>query len=72
MTNEQIKQTQQAAWVSVEERLPKGLTPVITYPNENGEVFYSFFREPNSFVGEHPLVKVTHWQPLPEPPKGEQ
>lgn len=66
---ELIKQNQQSAWVSAGDKLPKGLTPVIAYPNENDEVFYSFFREPDSFGGAHPLVKVTHWQPLPEPPK---
>ena len=46
-------------WISVEDRLPKAQTLVITY-NEDGE----FETDYAPFLG-----RITHWQPMPNPPK---
>jgi hypothetical protein len=56
-------------WISVKDRLPKNHDSVLVVGNsirstalyENG-IFYSDFKLPLS-------NEVTHWQPLPEPPK---
>ena len=64
-------------WVGVEDRLPEELESVIGYGNYHdggdlhGEVFFSMdewmsVRTEPEFKG----VNVTHWMPLPEPPKG--
>lgn len=62
-------------WISVEDRLPRYGERVLVI-NEAVKGGYNMYnvgvtvREPHlnfTFWGH----KVTHWQPLPEPPKGE-
>lgn len=57
-------------WISVKERLPE----------EEGEylVFYKYKENEDrvdialfSRFGWHKAYEITHWQPLPEPPKGD-
>lgn len=66
---------QQSEWISISERLPECHTKVIIYYNDNQSlgiydeldewnVFYS-----NGLKTENPANKITHWMPLPEPPK---
>ena len=52
-------------WIPVSERLPEVNVPVLVYDGKNvdGFTFYDL-----SYVSKY---GVTHWQPLPEPPKGE-
>ena len=60
----------QSGWISVEERLPEPYTWVTVY-NPNGK--YTKI-DADEIVGGNWVRhcgKVTHWMPLPEPPKGE-
>ena len=58
-------------WISVEERLPKPLEEVLVH-YEDGKVSVGVWFELFShFFGEDDDNRVTHWMPLPEPPKGE-
>jgi len=63
-------------WISVEERLPSENhdTLIVAVVNEIGEYFIDtdafyideqYFR----FWGQSETSNVTHWMPLPEPPK---
>lgn len=64
-------------WIDVKERLPiaekewdevfecdmQAISwPVIVYDEDDNEVFVKNY----PFIGDH---SITHWQPLPEPPK---
>ena len=58
-------------WISVEERLPEPLVDVLVH-YEDGEVCVGVWFELFShFLGEDDDNRVTHWMPLPKPPKGE-
>ncbi len=63
----------QSEWISVKDRLPEKEGTYLTY-TENEQIHIDCFCiYPNHgtkfFVGGN--GKVTHWMPLPEPPKGE-
>jgi hypothetical protein len=65
----------EAAWISVDERVPKGHETVLVY-RESGTIavgwhhckqkrwYYSHTNQSGSFSEQF----VTHWQPLPAPP----
>ena len=58
-------------WISVDERLPQDYTCVLV---SDGKAVYMVGFYPNDGfmvdVGRMiPVPGVTHWQPLPEPPK---
>lgn len=64
-------------WISVDDRLPKadGTRVIVT----NGDCYWEDFLGVNNiWVNRHKSSlkqhkqPVTHWQPLPEPPKAEQ
>ena len=61
----------QSEWISVEDRLPKDNVPVIVYKNKYSEVYgnmetaYIHNGIWRGSIGE----AITHWMPLPEPPK---
>lgn len=62
-------------WISVKDRLPEKDQDVLCYSNKNGG--YKFFGYRGYISGEwmeggvlH-IGDVTHWMPLPKPPKGE-
>ena len=74
-------------WIPVTERLPEDGTYLITWKNHNAQgvcmAYYGyyqdglhrssrpdFYRYDNEW-GDVPFDDVTHWMPLPEPPKGE-
>lgn len=63
-------------WISVNDRLPeKRVNTVLAInmdaPKYNQHVFVAdFFDQTKSWKTEHKIMgSVTHWQPLPEPPK---
>jgi hypothetical protein len=69
-------------WISVNDRLPRTPNAFLVYygfKDENGEMyetryigtmtFFAFDKEPHwQHEGSYGLT-VTHWMPLPEPPK---
>lgn len=68
----------QAGWIPVSERLPEPFTDVIVHPrptdycceaqvDRRGEWSYGVYEHYNGHVN-YP-VHVTHWMPLPQPPK---
>ena len=59
-------------WISVAERLPDvGCDVLFVCENKNYGVgaYSDTYRD--FFSGQFPVKGVTHWMPLPEPPKGE-
>lgn len=61
-------------WISVEERLPEAGTPVLISAHGwidraelSGGMFWS--QHPIFCYGEYGRPDVTHWMPLPDPPK---
>lgn len=55
-------------WISVEERLPEKNTAVIA-ASDNGIVFQCLYAYNGWDLWESNEVSITHWMPLPEPPK---
>jgi len=55
-------------WISVKEKLPPCMLPVLT---TNGRKVTQAYRTSNdaSAFSAWPPNQVTHWMPLPEPPK---
>ena len=70
-------------WIPVEERLPKRDGPVLAYYgfSEGGEIsemrffsvmdYYAVDPKPHFQHEGYRGLTVTHWMPLPQPPKGE-
>ena len=61
-------------WISIEDRLPDNVKDVIVY-DEFGWVYPAYYHTFNecwiySFTAERCNHKITHWTPLPKPPKG--
>lgn len=72
----------QSEWISVEERLPTEQREVLAYygfDRGDGDLgmmftgvltYFAYDKKPH-FQHEEIGLRVTHWMPLPEPPKGE-
>ena len=57
-------------WSSVKDRLPEKNTSVVT-ATDNGIVFQCLYAYDGWDLWEGNNVNITHWQPMPQPPKGE-
>lgn len=57
-------------WISVNDRLPDEGVEILYYFEITG-VSVGMFERPNIFYGRSGFLTgdVTHWMPLPEPPK---
>ena len=55
-------------WVSVEDRLPEENTTVIV-ATDNGIVFQCLYAYDGWDLWDDNDVNITHWQPMPQPPK---
>ena len=58
-------------WISVEDRLPNDLVSVLGYVKDQDFITHTciekgFWRE---LYHDEDYLNVTHWQPLPQPPK---
>lgn len=61
-------------WISVTERLPESGKESVLIALRWGEVDIGWCEDGrwrSEFVNEYEDWEVTHWMPLPEPPKGE-
>jgi uncharacterized protein DUF551 len=61
-------------WISVNDELPSEFTRVLISCNEGicgGKLTYGTWQcDPiGSYAGDGCVFEVTHWMPLPEPPK---
>lgn len=57
-------------WISVNYRLPEENTTVIV-SDDNGTVFQCLYAYDGWDLWDDNDVNITHWQPMPQPPKGE-
>lgn len=57
-------------WVSVEDRLPEENTTVIV-ATDDGVVFQCLYSYDGWDLWDDNDVNITHWQPMPQPPKGD-
>ena len=60
-------------WVSVDERLPEeSLNSVLGWDGYRERCVFVQYYKGEWILGNHESVKVTHWMPLPQPPKEAQ
>ena len=63
-------------WISVKDRLPENICPVLVVLEGINTVFNGWYHYGKWWTvgaGTRPFTqKITHWMPLPQPPKGEQ
>ena len=66
-----------AEWIDVNERLPENHKSVIIFDTDKDMLVGFYSKELNMWQSElsdylyENECRVTHWMPLPEPPKGE-
>ena len=67
------REQEQSKWISVKERLPEQLTDVLSYRGHINLMQVDCVDEKGKWYSEYKYdeYSVTHWMPLPEPPKGE-
>lgn len=58
-------------WIPVTERLPEKNTSVLV-STDNGIVFQCLYAYDGWDLWEGNEVNITHWQPMPQPPKEEE
>jgi len=56
-------------WIGVEERLPRSGDTVLVYYRRGDDRGVDIMRYVGRWVTVDWYTKVTHWMPLPEPPK---
>ena len=62
-------------WISVSDRLPEDGIRVLTYA-DNSAMFVAsrddgWYVDTGEYYYSSPFTNITHWMPLPEPPKEE-
>lgn len=73
--DEQMKATPQEdkpsyGWISVKDRLPDKDGSYIVHSGRSGTVFAAhFWARDNRWSGRGLNLNITHWMPLPDPPK---
>jgi hypothetical protein len=56
-------------WISVKDRLPENLDEVVIYVSDYG-IDIAFYSNQSFFdYNSDGILSVTHWMPLPKPPK---
>ena len=63
-------QVSSSKWISVKDRLPEPFTVVLVYDNDK-TVAVAYMTRHKEWVGIVIRNEVTHWMPLPQPPKEE-
>jgi hypothetical protein len=60
-------------WISVKDRLPEKFVDVLSYCDHNASFQIDCVDEKGKWYSEYKYsgYTVTHWMPLPQPPKGE-
>ena len=58
-------------WIPVTERLPEENTAVIV-ATDRGDAFQCLYAYDGWDLWEGHIINITHWMPLPDPPKGER
>lgn len=71
-----IREQEQRRWIPVKERLPEESGMYIVTANDGyaQRVSFVLWQKRNrmwNLTGQRSYWRVTHWMPLPEPPKGE-
>lgn len=62
-------------WISVKDRLPTVKDQLLIYDSENDEIVIGVFLYSTESIiafgifGRGQVFDITHWMPLPEPPK---
>lgn len=61
-------------WISVEDRLPEESTNVLAYSTKYNEIIFLYYCGEDEWEDEKGFASakyygITHWMPLPEPPK---
>lgn len=59
----------QSGWISVEERLPEQYGLFLIADDKGNMEVASWTKQFGWFSGGNRVKRVTHWMPLPEPPK---
>lgn len=62
--------SKQPKWISVKDRLPNIAQPVLAYSGEELGIGFAYLYSDGKWYGD--CGDVTHWMPLPEPPKMEK
>ena len=63
------KAAPRAEWISVEERLPEQYGPFLIADDKGNMEVATWTKQFGWFSGGNRVKRVTHWMPLPEPPK---
>ena len=70
-----LREQEQRRWIPVTERQPKNIANrVLVVCERSNGAFYGHYEKPfwiNLETDKQFISAVTHWMPLPEPPKGE-
>lgn len=73
-----IEELSKPRWIPVTERLPENLTSVIVHRKDGGIFMWEYFDTSSTdecwiddSMNVYSFYDVTHWMPLPEPPKEE-
>ena len=59
-------------WISVKDRLPEEMQAVLAIFDDESLAIVWMYCQQWHMVGEPYLTGITHWMPLPEPPKEEK